>query len=52
MNQSKICIKDSIGAVVGTVKNIYNESNNGKSSTVDPPSARQRIAVREVDFVI
>ena len=47
MNESKICMTDSTGIIVSTMKNIYNESNSGKSSTVDPPSARQRIGVRE-----
>lgn len=52
VNESKRCIRDSTGVVVGTMKNIYNESNSGKSSTVDLPRARQRISVREIDFVI
>ena len=32
-----------------TLKN-YKKYNSGKSSTVDPPSAWQRIGVREIDF--
>ena len=34
-----------------TLKN-YNKYNSSKPSKVDPPSAWQRIGVREIDFVI
>ena len=52
MKESEICTKYSIGVVVDIMKNIYNKKNTGKSRTVDPPSARQRMGLRELDFVI
>ena len=52
VKESEICTKYSTGVVVGIMKNIYNKYNSSKSSTVDPPRSRQRIGVREIDFVI
>ena len=52
IKESEICSNYSRGVVVGVMKNIYNNVTSTKSSTVDPPSALQRIGVREIDFVI
>ena len=52
VKESEICTKYSTGVVAGIIKNIYNKYNSSKSTTVDPPRSRQRIGVREIDFVI
>ena len=52
MEESKICIKDFIQDVVGTLRNNHKVKNSDNSSIVDSPSAQQRKGVRETDFVI
>ena len=52
VKESEKCPKYSTEVVVGIMKNIYNKYYSSKSSTADPPRSRQRIGVREIDFVI